>query len=185
MPLFKRKDKTTIAELEEYYANQSKNRSSKAWLMALLSLFITIAVLAALFFGGRWLYRILTNDDSVVVTTTGEQQGGVPSFGEIRTEEDADSASDTNQDSVSDSDTATNNDATAGSQGVVSDEAATTTRGVAGSNTDSNTDSSTDNETIVSTTEIPDTGANEVIALLPLIALVSGYFYSRNRQLNK
>lgn len=184
MPLFKRKDKTTIAELEEYYANQSKNRTSKAWLMALLSLLITFAVLAALFFGGRWLYQLVTDGDNVVVTTTGEQQGGVPPFGEIRTEEDADnSAGDTDQ--GSDSDAATNNDASSENEGVVSEEAATTTRDDAGTNADSTTDSSTQDENIVSTTEIPNTGANELIALLPLVALTAGYLFSRNRQLNK
>jgi len=170
MPLFKRKDKTTIAELEEYYANQNKNRSSKAWFMALLSLFITVAVIAALFFGGRWLYDLVTGDDEVTITTTGETvTGSVPSFGDIRTDNGSTDAGETD----------------VPSEGVVSDEAATTTRDVAGANSDTTTDSSTDNETIVSATEIPNTGANEIIAALPLLAGLLGYFYSRNRQLSK
>ncbi len=189
MPLFKRKDKTTIAELEEYYSNQNKNSSGRAWFMALLSLLITLAVLAALFFGGRWLYRLVTNDDAVSVTTsTGQseqQQGDVPAFGDIRTDSDSNDTSDNNTDAASDNE---NSDDSAvntsdDNEGVVSDEAASTTRDVAGTNTDSDTLAAED--TIVSTTEIPNTGANELIALLPLLTLVIGYRYSRNRQLNK
>jgi hypothetical protein len=176
MPLFKRKDKTTIAELEDYYANQKKNSSGRAWFMALLSLFITLAVLAGLFFGGRWLYRLVTNDPAVTITATGRRsdqtQDGVPSSGEIQTESSSNS-----------DDTAITNrssDSSETSEGVVSNEAATTTRDVAGENTDT----LPAGDTIAATTELPDTGANELIALMPLLALVTGYLYSRNRQLN-
>jgi len=201
MPLFKRKDKTTIAELEEYYANQNNNRNGKAWFMALLSLIITLAVLAGLFFGGRWLYRLVTDDGSVEVNTTGEQsgslQGEVPSFGEIRTDSNDDAGSDSQSDDSTDS-SATNNDSATNngdSEGVVSDEAATTTRDVAGTNSDSdNTDTadetsseenSDSDETIVSTTDIPNTGANELFFALPFVAAVVGYFVSRKNQLAK
>jgi|GEM_PF-2079320 cytoskeletal protein RodZ len=180
MPLFKRKDKTTIAELEEYYANQNKNRSSKAWFMALLSLFITIAVIAALFFGGRWLYDLVTGDDEATITTTGETvTGSVPSFGEIRTDDESTDAGES-------SDVAATDEADNTPEGVVSDEAATTTRDVAGAATGGDsTDSTATTDEIVSTTEIPNTGANELFALLPLLAGLSGYLYSRKRQLGK
>ena len=187
MPLFKRKDKTTIAELEEYYANQNRNRNSKAWVMALLSLLITLLVLAALFFGGRWLYRTVTGDDNVTVTTQtdNEEIGAVPSFGEIRTDDDANNDSNDTREDEND-ETNTNEDTVASNGGVVSDEAAVTTRDVAGENTDNNDrNSSEDGSTIVAGTEVPNTGANELIALLPLVAGVAGYTISRKRQLDR
>ena len=58
MALFKNREKRTIAQLEDYYASRHSN--AKAWAMAFLSLLITVAVLSAIFFGGRWLYRTLT-----------------------------------------------------------------------------------------------------------------------------
>lgn len=61
MALFNRSEKTTIPELQEYYDNQRKNRTGTAWLMALASLLVTVAVLSGLFFGGRWLYRTIAN----------------------------------------------------------------------------------------------------------------------------
>lgn len=64
-PLFKRDDKTTIAELEEYYANQKKRRNPRAWAMGFLSIMITVGVLTGLFFGGRLAYRsVVDNEDS-------------------------------------------------------------------------------------------------------------------------
>jgi hypothetical protein len=166
MPLFKRKDKTTIAELEDYYSNQKKNNTGRAWLMAILSLFITLAVLAGLFFGGQWIYRVITNDDGVTVTTS-DQQGGIPSFGET----------------ITNGSTPASNDSAGG---VVSDEAASTStpnnQAVAGSNTDASNNNETNDD---SAAEIPNTGATQLIAVLPLLILVAGYFYSRNRQLKR
>jgi hypothetical protein len=169
MPLFKRKDKTTIAELEDYYSNQKKNNTGRAWLMAILSLFITLAVLAGLFFGGQWIYQVITNDDGVTVTTS-DQQGGIPSFGET----------------ITNGSTPASNDSAGG---VVSDEAASTStpnnQAVAGSNTDASNNSETNDDSAVSAVEIPNTGATQLIAVLPLSILVAGYFYSRNRQLKR
>jgi hypothetical protein len=174
--LFKRKDQTTIAELEEYYSNQKSRRTGRAWLMAILSLLITIAVIVALFFGVRWLYRTLTNDE-VTVVTTASNEGREPAFGDIRTEEDAGEGTDSAQ------------------QGVVSDEAAVTDRAsdtdntgaVAGSTTDSNATSRNNSSTsnTSATNDIPNTGAGDVLLVLPVIFAVAGYALSRKRFLSQ
>ena len=70
MALFKKKQSTTtnIPELQEYYANQKKESTGKAWLLAIGSLLVTVVILVGAFFGGRWLYRKATKKDKPVAT---------------------------------------------------------------------------------------------------------------------
>ena len=167
--LFKRNNKTTIAELEEYYANQDrrKTRTGTAWLMALLSLIITLAVIALVFFGGRWLYRTLTDDsNSTTSSQTSDDNDGVelPNF-------DGDIVGQGNSNSSSDTNVATEN------AGVVSDEAASTSV----PNTDRvvETDSISNTGSDSSSEEIPNTGAGELLIVTPIVAGIAGYFASR------
>lgn len=67
--LHKKTDATAIPELQEYYASKGKDSSAKAWLLALVSLLITVAVLVGLFFGVKWVYRAVTNKDETPKTT--------------------------------------------------------------------------------------------------------------------
>ncbi len=165
--LFKRNNKTTIAELEEYYANQEnrKTRTGKAWLMAFVSLFITLAVIALLFFGGRWLYRTLTDNDSKTTTTsdaTNNDGIDLPTL-------DGDVVGRGNKsDSDNSADDATEN------AGVVSDEAASTST----PNTDRVTETGSDSES-----EIPNTGAGEVLLALPVVLAITGYLVSRRHMI--
>lgn len=65
MALFRRKQTTTeIPELKEYYDAQKRENPAKAWLLAIISLLLTIGVVLAIFFGGRWLYRTLLDEDT-------------------------------------------------------------------------------------------------------------------------
>ena len=79
MAIFRRRKNQTISELEDYYANRN-NRTGMAWLMAFISLLITVAVSAAIFFGGRWVYRSLTADDNteVIVATNEKSEQSEP-----------------------------------------------------------------------------------------------------------
>ncbi len=198
MGLFGDNNKKTIAELEEYYANRQSN--GMAWIMAFLSLLITVAVIAGLFFGGRWLYRTLTdNDNSATVSSTEEAPAG------IRITSDDASNTTTNNDGVVEVTTEGNQDATvAVTEGVVTDEAARTdssnadsesassnvsVNGALGSSTDiesstaasSNDGSSGDTATGVSV--LPNTGASELLIAVPLLTVAIGYFISRHAQL--
>lgn len=165
--LFKRNNKTTIAELEEYYANQNRRKAhaGKAWLMAFVSLFITLAVIAMLFFGGRWLYRTLTDNDSNSTPSSeivSDDGIDLPTF-------DGDIAGQGNQNESDDSTTESSKNT-----GVVSDEAATTSI----PNTDRVTEAGADSDS-----EIPNTGAGEVLIALPLALAIAGYFVSRKRMI--
>ena len=77
MALFNRRKDQTISDLEDYYANRN-NRTGMAWLMAFLSLLVTIGIIGALFFGGRWVYRALT-DDTQQLLTTSSNETSIPS----------------------------------------------------------------------------------------------------------
>ncbi|MGZ6005173.1 MAG: hypothetical protein ACXWLH_03395 [Candidatus Saccharimonadales bacterium] len=64
MGLFNRQKNDTKAvppEVKQYYASEHRERVGLAWLIAFLSLIVTVAVIAGLFFGGRWTYRKITH----------------------------------------------------------------------------------------------------------------------------
>ncbi len=196
-PLFKRKDKTTIAELEEYYANQNKRRSGMAWFMALLSLFITIAVIVLLFLGGRWIYRTFidseSGDDSETALVEGSSDDvDLPNFdsdelGSDRGVSFEEGSSDNPNDLVmSGADSEDHSSHENHSDGTVSDEAASTDE----PNTDRlASDSSVAGESTGGNSghegEIPNTGAGEVV-LFALVAITAlGYLGSRKYYASK
>lgn len=178
---FRRRDNQTIAELESYYATQGKSRGrGRAWLMAFISLIITVIVIVGLFFAVRWAYRAMTDDSSDTITTgTVEGDGGATIItdgsGDPRSSEDI-VAGVLNPDS-DDADDAGTVDTEEG--GVVSDEAASTTREVAG-------DTSTDSDNTLTTTgpsDLPSTGAGETVAIILLATVGIGYAMSRRFQI--
>jgi hypothetical protein len=160
MALFrKKKEQQTIAELENYYATGKKTSTVKAWIMAFLSLLVTVAVLAAVFLGGRWAYRTVTdrNDNSPSTTETAgndTQNGSVNS--------DGNSSSDNSR------------PASPENGGVVTDEAAST-------NSPSN--QRPGSSTPVTGDNLPDTGMGEMFIILPVITLGAGYIVARKYQL--
>ncbi len=195
---FSRKDSNqTIAELENYYGssyNSSGTRTGKAWAMALLSLIITLAVIAGLFFAGKWLYDTISDNDSSSETTTQEDtpQGEVtvdgtnPLTTDPRSDDDEviavlgqDDNDQSNADSTTDNDGATSSDESAVEEGgVVSDEAASITRDVAGdSNTSTNTTRNDSNDE-----DLPSTGAGDILFAIPAVTIVLGYYISRRHQ---
>lgn len=60
---FKRKKDAAIVpqEIQEYYNTEKRERTSVAWLLALGTLLVTIALAIILFFAGRWLYRTVAD----------------------------------------------------------------------------------------------------------------------------
>ncbi len=79
MKLFRRNQSTTTMppEVAEYYqTEQRRERRGVAWLMTLLALLVTVAIVLGLFLAGRWLYRAISNDGKPTATTTQNQPGG-------------------------------------------------------------------------------------------------------------
>ena len=87
MALFRRKAKTTDtdvpAEVQEYYQSERRERVGVAWLLAFGTLVLTIALAIGIFFGGRWVWRKIDNNNKNTATTeqTGQEQNQ-PSGGE-------------------------------------------------------------------------------------------------------
>ena len=190
-PFFKRNKKTTIAELEEYYATKNKSRPVMAWFMAFLSLVITVVVLIGIFLASRWVYRTIVGNDDATTTTTSTEPGTValPSY-------DSDSEGSrgiTFEDSTSNNEsdlvygnTGPSRSGDSGSGGgVVDDGAAVIDRSnesTESANTE-NTNSSTATGDDTAAAELPDTGAGESALVVMVVVALAGYFFSRSRQL--
>lgn len=61
-------------EVQEYYESGRRGRRGIALLLGLATLVITLLLAAGIFFGGRWIYRKITNNDSKTPETTQNQQ---------------------------------------------------------------------------------------------------------------
>lgn len=74
MALFNRKPKTDAVdmppELQNYYQAEKREKTWMAWVLGLVTLIVTVLLALALFFGGRWVYRKVRNDEPAKVTTT-------------------------------------------------------------------------------------------------------------------
>ncbi len=85
-PFNRRKENVTNTlppEVQQYYQSQNRGRMGMAWLIALLSLLVSIAIVVGLFFGGRWVYRQIVGSNEKATTQTettdgsgSESQGG-------------------------------------------------------------------------------------------------------------
>jgi hypothetical protein len=68
MKLFTRRKKTVDPnlppEVQAYSQAEHRERMGVAWLVGIVSLIISLAVITGLFFGGRWAYRKLAHKDS-------------------------------------------------------------------------------------------------------------------------
>jgi cytoskeletal protein RodZ len=50
-------------EVKEYYESGRKQQTGMAWLLAFGTLVVTVVLALLLFFGGRWIYQKITNND--------------------------------------------------------------------------------------------------------------------------
>jgi cytoskeletal protein RodZ len=55
------------AEVQEFYQEDHKDRTSVAWVLAILSLLVTVSLALGLFFGGRLIYRHATKKKTETV----------------------------------------------------------------------------------------------------------------------
>src|SRR5690606_3533 len=56
-------------EVKEYYESSERERMGTTWLLAFVTLILTILLALGIFFGGRWLYRKITHKSSPETTT--------------------------------------------------------------------------------------------------------------------
>ena len=164
MALFKKKTVTTnIPELQEYYAAQKNDSAAKAWMLAIVTLLVTVAVLVGLFFAGRWTYRQLTKKKATTTTqtiTTDTATSTTPSV-----------PSSASTGSSTPSTTSNSSNTTSGSgtaaQGVTPTQSATT-----------NTNAQ------AAVTTVPNTGPGNTVAVFAAVVVIS-YVAHRKYTLNK
>lgn len=64
-------------EVQAYSQAERRERMGMAWLVGIVSLLVSLLVVAGLFFGGRWVYRKVAHRDKptpVVTETTNDDQ---------------------------------------------------------------------------------------------------------------
>lgn len=213
--LFRKKNETTIAELEEYYANQQRGRSAKAWFMAFLSLLITVAVIVGLFYAGKWLYQTITDSDSdettTTETTTSDSDGtSVPTFDSDNAGEVGVGFEEGSSNNPDDLIVVDNSQPTQDYPSVVDDGAAVTTDSNAdrvasndnqtttdtaqnGQNSSSNTNTSDSQSAVGGATtannesgkEVPNTGPGETALVIVIATGIAGYVASRKYYTSK
>lgn len=67
--LFKKQDKSNLPpEVEKYYQSEHRERVGLAWLIAFMTLILTVAIVIGLFFGGRWTYRKIAGNTNKPAT---------------------------------------------------------------------------------------------------------------------
>lgn len=109
-------------EVEEYYQSTQKDRRGMAWLLALATLILTILVAIALFFGGRWVYRAITGDDSDAGSSQVDQEVNSNSDSlNDSTNDSIDGQTSSDQDSSSSSDNGAGDDSSSDDQTTADD----------------------------------------------------------------
>lgn len=78
------------SEIQEYYQAEQRERMWVAWLLAFVTLVVTVGVVLGLFFGGRAIYRKVTHKTKPVATVNQPQ----PQTSSTKTTEPEDKSSD-------------------------------------------------------------------------------------------
>lgn len=74
MKLFNRKkDNSTNDEIKNYYAEERRDRTGVAWLLAAATLVVTLLLALGLFYGGRWAYRAIFDDETNTTDTVQQE----------------------------------------------------------------------------------------------------------------
>lgn len=161
-------------EVEDYYQSEKRERKGVAWLLALGTLLVTVLLAAVIFFGGRWVYRtVFDNDDSQQIAT--EQSDGDSAeqspAGERESGESSDQSNGAGENNNEDQSESSNE----------SDESDESNDGSGSTSTDTDSQNgSSDGSDTTPTTgssggEIPDTGPGSP-ALLFVTVVVTGAF---------
>lgn len=76
MALFKRNKTESVMpeEVQNFYAAERRQRKGTAWLLAIVTLLVTFLIASALFFGGRWIYRAIFDNDNKDKTSTSQDK---------------------------------------------------------------------------------------------------------------
>lgn len=177
MALFGRKKEVVPVELEPFYEQEPAWR---IWLRRILAVAVLAALVAAIIWAAVTVYRQVTNNDIAVNNgsetslQTDGSDGGTPASDDATTDDATGSGTNNTDDAA---------------EGTVSDEAATTE---SEASTTDNTASTGDNDAAQtgstgtgSSTELPHTGASELVVIMAIgVALIAaaGHHLHQRRQ---
>lgn len=192
MALFNRNKKKDVLpqEVREYYQAERRDRTGMAWLLAIATLLVTFLIAAALFFGGRWAYRAIFDNDNTSDKTSTSQTENKSSEESSKSTENNTSTNDgqSGQTGSSNSGNAANSNGTNSESGQTSSTNTTTNPGtgststgssngsVSGTSTTGNTATSNTPATTPVTgeaTELVNTGTGDMIAIYALVVIGS------------
>ena len=148
--------KKVPSEVEEYYQSERRDRVGVAWLLAGLTLVITVLIVLGLFFGGRWIYRQITHKDD---NTTQTAQTNQPSEQSPATTPE--SSSNTSNSGQSNG-------------GNASSSPTSNTSGTVNAPTQTNNPSSVSSQPTQTSNNLANTGPGQTVGLFALISVV-GY----------
>lgn len=109
MALFRRSKKTSSTippEVEEYYQAERRGRKHLAWLMTVVALLVTIAIVIGLFLVGQWLYRTVRHTEPPTSSSTTSSNES----GEHSSDTNKKDATDNSQSQTEQSDTSQSSD---------------------------------------------------------------------------
>lgn len=151
MALFKRKKTESVMpeEVRDFYAAERRQRKGTAWLLAIATLLVTFLIAAALFFGGRWVYRaIFGNDNDKTSTTQGES---------------ADKRNKESTQSSNSNDQSTNSTGSTGNSGGANNSSTNQSSSSGSQSANGGTGSSSSNAGSRAPQSVPNTGPNELV----------------------
>ncbi|MDZ7785906.1 MAG: hypothetical protein U5L95_02185 [Candidatus Saccharibacteria bacterium] len=73
MGLFNRK-KSTDNDINSYYTSERRQRVGMAWALGIATLILTVLLALGLFYGGRWTYRTVFDDDETTTSETATEE---------------------------------------------------------------------------------------------------------------
>lgn len=174
----KKKKDVLPQEVREYYQAERRDRTGMAWLLAIATLIVTFLIAAGLFFGGRWLYRtIFDNDDKSGNTTTSqtektgtEESGQANQDGNQNDQQDSNNTPETatpNRPTENGGQTSSTNTSTPGSSSSTGSVSGTATTGTTGN---TSTPTATPN---TGANELVNTGTGDIIGLFAIVVIAS------------
>lgn len=79
MAFWNRKKNNDLAnEFREYYQPNTNERTGLAWVLALITLVCSLFLIVSLFWGGRWIYRKITDKDNTNTAQTTNKPAATP-----------------------------------------------------------------------------------------------------------
>ena len=153
--LFRRNrvEETTTLPDTDLYNTPPRERSWMAWLLALVTLVVTVAVVLGLFYGGRFIYRKFNKSDT-------NQTPATPLVEEESNTTDSDETSSSSSNTNTNEDTTTNSNTSSSSTNAVVQTGNVPSQNTAGKG------------------DLPNTGPGDTLAVFVVVSL-AGYLLHR------